>query len=59
MISNDFAVSNVRNAGSIFIHGISDAKKLGLNNDLPNIQFKSSYLNIDNIKFENGIPNLY
>ena len=28
-----------------------------MNFELPNIQFKKPYMQIDNIKFENGIPN--
>ena len=36
---------------------ISDIKSTGLNNELPSVKFENPYLNIDNIRFENPIPN--
>ena len=52
----DFYLNNVRNGDSIFIYGILDAKT-GLNNDLPSVKFNEPYLLIDNVRFENSIPN--
>ena len=57
LITNDYSLSNTSNPYCVFIYGISNAKKQGLNNDLPNIQMKSPYLSINSIKFKNGIPN--
>ena len=57
LISNDFSLLSVRNPDSVFIYGISDTKKVGLKNDLPNIQMKNAQLKINNIIFENGIQN--
>ena len=56
-INEDFAINNIRNSDSVFIYGILNTKKAGLNNDLPSVKFENSYLNIDNIRFENPIPN--
>ena len=56
-INEDFAINNIRNSDSIFIYGILNTKKTGLNNDLPSVKFENLYLNIDNIGFENPIPN--
>ena len=53
----DFYLSNVRNGDSIFIYGILDANKTGLNYDLPGVKFNEPYLLIDNVRFENTIPN--
>ena len=56
-INEDFAINNIRNSDSVFIYGILNTKKEGLNNDLPSVKFENPYLNIDNIRFENPIPN--
>ena len=56
-INEDFAINNIRNSDSVFIYGILNTKKTGLNNDLPSVKFENIYLNIDNIRFENPIPN--
>ena len=56
-INEDFAINNIRNSDSVFTYGILNTKKAGLNNDLPSVKFENSYLNIDNIRFENPIPN--
>ena len=56
-INEDFAINNIRNSDSVFIYGILNTKKAGLNNDLPSVGFEKPYLNIDNIRFENPIPN--
>ena len=53
----DFYVNNVRNADSIFLYGILDVNKEGLHYDLPSVKFTEPYLNIDNIRFENTVPN--
>ena len=53
----DFYLYNVRNGDSIFIYVILDANKTGLNNDLPSVKFNEPYLLIDNVRFENEIPN--
>ena len=53
----DFYLKNVRNGDSIFIYGILDATKTGLNYDLPSVKFTEPYLLIDNVRFENSIPN--
>ena len=53
----DFYANNVRNAYSIFLYAILDTNKKGMRYDLPSVKFKEPYLNIDNIQFENVIPN--
>ena len=55
-INEDFAINSIRNSDSVFIYGILNTKKTGLNNDLPCVKFENPYLNIDNIRFENPIP---
>ena len=52
----DFYLNNVRNGDSIYIYGILDAKKTGLNYDLPSVKLNKPYLLIDNVRFENSIP---
>ena len=39
----DFYSSNVRNGDSIFIYGILDANKIGLNYDLASVKFNEPY----------------
>ena len=56
-INEDFAINNIRNSDSVFIYGILNTKKAGFDNDLPSVKFENPYLNIDNIRFENPIPN--
>ena len=56
-INEDFAINNIRNSDSVFIYGILNIKKTGLNNELPSVKFENPYLNIDNIRFDNPIPN--
>ena len=53
----DFYLNNVRNGDSIFIYGILDANKTGLNYDMPSVKFNEARLLIDNVRFENPIPN--
>ena len=52
----DFYLNNVRNGDSIFIYGILDANKTGLNYDMPSVKLNEPYLLIDNARFENTIP---
>ena len=56
-VNEDFAINNIRNSDSVFIYGILNTKKTGLNNDLPSVRFENIQLNIDNTRFENPIPN--
>ena len=56
-INEDFAINIIRNSDSVFIYGILNTKKAGLNNNLSSVKFENPYLNIDNIRFENPIPN--
>ena len=56
-INEDFAINNIRNSDSVFVYGILNTNKTGLNNDLPSVGFENIQLNIDNIRFENPIPN--
>ena len=55
-INQDFNISNIRNADSVFIYGIIENEESGLNHELPSIRFENPYINIDNIRFENPIP---
>ena len=53
----DLYLNNVRNGDSLYIYGILDANKTGLNYDMPSVKFNEPYLLIDNVRFENTIPN--
>ena len=53
----DFYLNNVRNGDSIYIYGILDANKTGLNYDMPSVKLNEPHLLIDNVRFENSIPN--
>ena len=55
--NQDFYIKNVRNCNSVYIYGILNVNKEGLNYDLPSVKFDKPRLNIDNIQFENPIPN--
>ena len=55
----DFYLNNVRNGDSIFIYGILDANKTGLNYDMPSVKLNEPYLLIDNVRFENTIPDIF
>ena len=57
IVRQDFYVNNVRNRDSMYIYGILDANKEGMHYDLPNVKFTEPFLNIDNVRFENEIPN--
>ena len=54
---NKDRINNVRNGDSIYIYGVLDANKTGLNYDMPSVKFNEPYLLIDNVRFENTIPN--
>ena len=56
-INEDFAINNISNSDSVLIYEILNTKKTELNNELPRVKFENPYLNIDNIRFENPIPN--
>ena len=56
-INENFYINNVRNADSVNIYGILDTNKEGFHFDLPSVKFEDIYLNIDNVRFENPIPN--
>ena len=47
----------VRNGDSVYIYGILDANKTGLKYDMPSVKLNEPYLLIDNVRFENTIPN--
>ena len=57
IVRQDFYVNNVRNGDSIYLYAILDANKEGMHYDLPSVGFKEPFLNIDNVRFENEIPN--
>ena len=57
IVRQDFYVNNVRNGDSNYTYGILDANKEGMHYDLPSVGFKKPFLNIDNTRFENEIPN--
>ena len=56
-IKENFAINNVKNSDSVFIYGILDSSQTGLNNELPSVNLDNPHLRIDNIIFENPIPN--
>ena len=43
-INEDFAIDNIRNSNSVFIYGILNTKKTGLNNELPSVKFENPSL---------------
>ena len=55
----DFYLNNVRNCDSIFIYGILDANKTGLNYDMPSVKFNEPRLLIDNVRFEIQYPMIF
>ena len=56
-VRQDFYVNNVRNCDSIYLYGILNSNKKGMHYDLPSVKFNEPFLNIDNVRFENLIPN--
>ena len=56
-INENFYINYVRNADSVYIYGILDSNKEGFHFDLPSVKFENIYLKIDNVRFENSIPN--
>ena len=55
-IGENFYINDIRNPDSVYMYGILDVNK-GHHYDLPSVKFEDAYLNIDNIRFENPIPN--
>ena len=45
-IRENFNINNVRNCDSVYMYGILDANKEGLNYDLPSVKFEEAYLNL-------------
>ena len=56
-LTKNFYINNIRNADCVYIYGILDASKEGLKYDLPSVRLLRPQMLIDNIKFENQIPN--
>ena len=56
-INENFAINNIKDSDSVFIYGILDSSQTGLNNELPSVNLVNPQLRIDNIMFENPIPN--
>ena len=49
--------NNISKSDSVFIYGIDKNRKTDLQHDLPSIEFSNISIIIDNIRFENPIPN--
>ena len=56
-VNENFYINNVRNGDSVYIYGILDSNQTGFHFELPSVKFEDIYLDIDNIRFENPIPN--
>ena len=56
-VNENFYINNVRNADSVYIYGILDSNQTGFHFELPSDKFEDTYLDIDNIRFENPIAN--
>ena len=56
-VNENLYINNVCNADSIYIYGILDSNKEGFHFELLSVKFEDTYLNIDNIRFENHITN--
>ena len=56
-VNENFYINNKRKAYSVYISGILDSNKEAFHFDLPSVKFEDTYLNIDNIRFENPITN--
>ena len=52
-----FHINNVSKSDSVFIYGIDGNRKKGLQHNLPSVEFSNTSINIDNVRFENPIPN--
>ena len=57
IVNENSYINNIRNADSVYIYGILDSNQTGFHFDLPSVKFEDTYLNIDNIRFENPITN--
>ena len=53
----NFHINNVSKSDSVFIYGIDKNRKKGLQHDLLSVAFSNTSINIDNVRFENPIPN--
>ena len=56
-IDENFHINNVSKSDSVFIYGITDTRKTGLQHDLPNVGFENLSIQIDSVRFENPINN--
>ena len=56
-VNENFYINNVRNGDSVYIYGILDSNQTCFHFELPSVKFEDTYLDIDNIKFENPITN--
>ena len=56
-IDENFHINNVSKSDSVFIYGIDGNRKKGLQHDLPSVEFSNISININNVRFENAIPN--
>ena len=56
-VDENFHINNVSKSDSVFIYGIDGNRKTGLQHDLTSVEFSNISINIDNIRFENPIPN--
>ena len=56
-VDENYSINNVSNSDSVYIFGIDSNRKTGLQHDLPSVEFSNISINIDNIRFENPIPN--
>ena len=56
-INENFYVNNVQNCDSVYMYGILNTNKEGLEYDLPSVKFEKPHLNIDNIEFEKPVDN--
>ena len=56
-IDENFHINNVSKSDNVFIYGLTDNRKKGLQHDLPSLEFKNPSIQIDNIRFENPIIN--
>ena len=56
-VDENFNINNISKSDNVFIYGIDDNRKTGLQYDLPSIEFSNVSINIDNIRFENPITN--
>ena len=56
-VDENFHINNVLKSDAVFMYGIDNNRKKGLQHDLPSVEFSNTSINIDDIRFENPIPN--